>query len=57
MLTAKITNKFSSVIFQLSQELSKDEGDSSKNVNLTADFAFQSNLFAIHFNPPLLNFN
>lgn len=57
MLTAKIINKFSSVIFQLSQELSKDEGDSSKNVNLTADFAFQSNLFAIHFNPPLLNFN
>ena len=40
MLTAKIINKFSSVIFQLSRELSKDEGDGSKNVTLTADFAF-----------------
>ena len=40
MLTAKIITKFSSVIFQLSRELSKDEGDGSKNVTLTADFVF-----------------
>ena len=37
---SKIINKFSSVIFQLSRELSKEEGDGSKNVTLTVDFAF-----------------
>ena len=40
MLTAKIITKFSSVTFQLSRELSKVEGDGSKNVTLTADFVF-----------------
>ena len=40
MLTAKIITKFSSVIFPLSRELSKDEGDGSKNLTLTADFVF-----------------
>ena len=40
MLTPKIITKFSSVIFQLNRELSKDEGDGSKNVALTVDFVF-----------------
>ena len=40
MLTAKIITKFSSVIFQLSRELSKDEGDGSKNVTLTLDVKY-----------------
>ena len=53
MLTAKIITKFSSVIFQLSRELSKDEGDGSKNVILTVDFVLFK-LFCNSFLPAAL---